>query len=43
MKPKKEGAVLALEFSSMLESLSSQLEQYSEGLRQGSQPSEASV
>lgn len=37
------GAVLALEFSSMLDCLSSQLEQFSEGLRQGSQPSEASI
>ena len=37
------GAVLALEFSSMLESLSSQLEQFSQGLQQAGQPSEASL
>jgi hypothetical protein len=37
------GAVLALEFSSMLESLSLQLEQFSDHLQQPAQPSEASV
>lgn len=37
------GAVLALEFSSMLESLSLQLEQFSDHLQQPAQPSEVSV
>ena len=37
------GAVLALEFSSILDCLSSQLEQFSERFQQAAQPSEASL